>query len=187
MTFSACDGRTEVCSGSLQAYRDSDAGHNLNNLFHAAHLALANRWPNSVVISLHGMKEDSEGVKTSLIVSNGARAADVEQKTAATKFRSAVAQMIGEAGMVVSCNVPADSIYNYRPLCGYTNVQGRHVNGDDNACHGSVEVGTGRFIHMEQDWSILQRYAEGWSGIDGDRVNSIFIEGFGSVLPEIDK
>ena len=73
-SFTTCDGRTGVC-GSLEDYRDSDVGHNTGTLFHAAHLAFSEHWRNAIFISLHGMREDTDGVRTSLIISNGARSA----------------------------------------------------------------------------------------------------------------
>jgi hypothetical protein len=155
-SFTACDGTTEVCGGGAERYRDSDVGHNTTTLYHAAHVLLAQRWPSSVVLSLHGMKEHTDGVRMSVIISNGIRADDGAQQTVATKFRTALNQWIAQPGAVVSCNLPADAVYAFRKLCGYTNVQGRHVNGDADACRVSVDQGTGRFIHMEQDWSVLR-------------------------------
>ncbi len=138
-SFTACDGTTAVC-GSLQGYRDSDAGHNTNTLFHVSHLALAELWSNSVVMSLHGMMEDTDGVRTSLIISNGIHGEDGGQQTVATKLRLAVQDAFGPAGTVVSCNVPADDVFKYRKLCGYTNIQGRHVNGSVDVCRPSKGV-----------------------------------------------
>jgi hypothetical protein len=84
--LTSCDGKTAVC-GRLEGYRDSDAGHNTATLFNAAHLAFAERWKQSIVISLHGMKEDDAG-RTQMIVSNGIRGEDKEEMSAATKLRS---------------------------------------------------------------------------------------------------
>jgi hypothetical protein len=55
-SFTACDGKTPVCTGEKTQYPDSDVGHNTKTLFHSAHLALADRWKKAVVVSLHGMK-----------------------------------------------------------------------------------------------------------------------------------
>jgi hypothetical protein len=184
-TFTACDGTTEVCAGTSQAYRDSDAGHNVDTLYHAAHVLLAAHWPASVVMSLHGMKEDNEGVRTSLIISNGIRAQDSARQTPATKFRVAMTARINEPGAVVSCNLRADDIYKARRLCGYTNVQGRHVNGDDDACRGSVDQGTGRFIHLEQDWNVLRPYSQNWQRIGSYRYGRAFIRALAEVLPPV--
>jgi hypothetical protein len=182
-SFSTCDGTTEVCMGTEQSYRDSDVGHNVSTLFHTAHVLFAERWPASIVISLHGMREDTEGVRTSLIVSNGIRADDASARTPATRFRLALSNSMREPGRVVSCNLPGDAVHGFRKLCGFTNVQGRHVNGDADACHGSIDQGTGRFIHLEQDWMVLQPYAQDWPNI-GRHSNSLaFIRALAIVLP----
>jgi hypothetical protein len=92
---------------------------------------------------------------------------------------------MGEPGRVVSCNLPADEAYNYRKLCGFTNVQGRQVNGDADACRGSVDHGTGRFIHLEQDWSILRPYARAWTHIGQQPVSKGFIDALASLVPPV--
>src|SRR5262249_25151425 len=76
-SFTTCDGKTAVC-GSLEGYRDSDAGHNVSTMFNVAHRVLAERWNQSIVVSLHGMKEDETG-RTQIIVSNGVRGDDKDQ------------------------------------------------------------------------------------------------------------
>ncbi|MGE0034028.1 MAG: hypothetical protein AB7S93_00140 [Xanthobacteraceae bacterium] len=183
-SFTSCDGRTAVC-GSLEGYRDSDPAHNTGTLFHAAHLAFSERWRSAVFISLHGMKEDTKGVRTSLIISNGARGEDRDAQTVATKLRLALERPMGEPGRVVSCNLPADAAYKYRALCGFTNVQGREINGDADACRGSVDNGTGRFIHLEQDWSILRPYARARTRIDQQPSSKAFIDALAPLLPPV--
>ena len=183
-SFTACDGTTDVCGGAAERFRDSDAGHNVTTLYHAAHVLLAARWPSSVVMSLHGMKEDTDGVRTSVIISNGISADDTKQ-TVATRFRTMLGRRITQPGAVVSCNLPADAVHDFRRLCGFTNVQGRSVNGDANACRGNVDEGTGRFIHMEQDGSVLQPYAQGWRQIGRHAYNRAFISALQRVLPSV--
>jgi hypothetical protein len=183
-SFTRCDGRTTVC-GVDEAYRDSDVGHNVSALFHTAHTTLAERWENAIVLSLHGMKTDTDDIRTSLIISNGIRAPDQEQKTAATRLRLGLGSMITPPGTVVSCNVPGDEVYNYRKLCGYTNVQGRHVNGDADACRDSVDQGSGRFIHLEQDWAILRPYAQNWSRIEEHAIGQGLARMLTTILPTI--
>lgn len=183
--FTACDGRTPV-RGSLESYRDSDPGHDTGTLFHTAHLEFLARWKLAIVVSLHGMKDEGEDATTSVIISNGARADDSEKKTAATRLRLALEPAVQRPGLVVSCNLRADETYNYRKLCGQTNVQGRNVNGGSDACHGSVERGTGRFVHVEQDWKILRPYAYSWARIDQHAFSKAFIEAFAAVVPVLD-
>lgn len=182
--FTTCDGTTPVC-GSIEGYRDSDVGHNTNTLFHLAHTVLAERWNKAIVVSLHGMLDDNSGVRTSLIVSNGIRAPDSNQKTPGTKFRLGLDSLMTPPGTAVSCNWPSDAAYNHRPLCGYTNVQGRHVNGDADACRDSMDQGTDRFIHLEQDWSILRPFAQNWSRINEHQMGNAMIKVFEVVLPPI--
>ena len=181
-SFTRCDGRTDVC-GTLQSFRDSDVGHNVATLYHAAHVLFAERWRSSIVMSLHGMSEDDEGVRTSLIVSNGIRAGDPAQRTVATRLRARLTRWIMQPGAVVSCNLAADSVHDYRKLCGLTNVQGRHVNGDSNACRGDVDAGTGRFIHLEQDPAVRQPYTEKSAQIKGQRFHIALTRGLAMVLP----
>jgi hypothetical protein len=180
-SFTACSGSTAVC-GTREGYRDSDAGHNTKTLFHAAHLALSELWPGSIVVSLHGMKEDAEGMKTSAIVSSGIRADDPDGQLPATRFRIFLGQFLKEPGTIVSCNFPSDLAFSYRKLCGFTNVQGRHVNGGQNACLDSVDRGTGRFIHLEQDWGILRPYAEEWFRINQNPTNNAFVQALSDLL-----
>jgi hypothetical protein len=185
-SFTTCDGSTEVCSrGVSEGYRDSDVGHNVNTLFHTAHVVLTARWPAALVMSLHGMMDDTEGVRTSLIISNGTRADDANANTPATRLRLAVADRIRQPGAVVSCNLPADAAYDFRKLCGTTNVQGRQVNGTADACHSSMDQSTGRFIHMEQDSAVLRPYAQGWGQIGEHIFNTALIRGLKTVLAPV--
>jgi hypothetical protein len=182
-SFGACDGKTAVC-GSLEGYRDSDAGHNMATMFHVSHLAFADRWNQSIVVSLHGMREDEAG-HTRMIVSNGIRQEDKGEATAATKFRLTLGRSFDPPGTVVDCNYRPDDVFNYRKLCGYTNVQGRHVNGAADACRRSVDTGTGRFVHLEQDWNVLKPYAQNWARLDQNERAKAIANAFAGVAPVV--
>jgi hypothetical protein len=186
-SFTMCNGVTAVCSkdGGQEAFRASDAGHNTATLFHLAHVVFTEKWKNAVAISLHGMSHDRDGIVTSFIISNGIQADDAERSTPATRLRFALAQTIAKPGWVVSCNVRSDSRYDYRPLCGFTNVQGRHINGDADACRIGVTRGTGRFIHIEQDRSVLEPYFEDWARIHRYPVPLALSRALSAVLPAI--
>jgi hypothetical protein len=183
-TYTTCDGKTSVC-GSEESYRDSDVGHNLDTLFHVAHSTFTRAWPDSIVVSLHGMKEDNEGVRTSFVVSNGIKAADPFALTAATKLRNALDSLLGHPGLVVSCNVPSDDQWDYRKLCGFTNVQGRHLNGDLDACHDNMSTGTGKFIHVEQDWHVLRDFERSWVAFDADDYANAYLQALSEAVPLI--
>jgi hypothetical protein len=185
-SFTTCDGSTEVCNGVTQRYRDSDPGHNVSTLFHTAHVVFSARWPAALVMSLHGMMDDTKGVRTSLIISNGTNAADdPSANTPATRLRIAVGDYYGEPGAVVSCNLQDDERYKFRKLCGTTNVQGRQVNGEADACHRSVSQPTGRFIHMEQDWAVREPYAREWAEIGEYPYNTALIRGLKTILAPV--
>jgi hypothetical protein len=153
-------------------------------MFNAAHVAFAERWSQSIVVSLHGMKEDEAG-RTQVIISNGIRGEDKGEMTAATKLRLALTPGFSPPGAVVDCNYRPDDAFNYRKLCGYTNVQGRHVNGGAVACRQSVDSGTGRFIHLEQDWQVLRPYAQNWARLDDNERASAITKAFAGVVPSI--
>jgi hypothetical protein len=184
-SFDACDGKTPVCLATRkdEPYRDSDVSHNTQTLFQVAHVVLAERWKNAVVVSLHGMKDDDNGVHTSVIISDGtALKGDQAAAYPAMKLRLALASG-AEPGAVVSCNLADDKKYEARKLCGSTNVQGRNVNGDPDACRGNVGQATGRFIHMEQDWGVLKPYAQNWLHIGEDPRTKKLIEALNGALP----
>jgi hypothetical protein len=183
-TYSSCDGKTAVC-GTSEGYRDSDAGHNTGSLFNQAHIVFSEKWANALVVSLHGMKEDESGGGVQMIISNGAHDRDINSVAAATKLRLALASKSKSPGMIVNCNYPPDDLVNYRKLCGYTNVQGRHVNGGLDACHASVDSGTGRFIHIEQDWHVLRPYSQNWSRLYENDWPKAILQSFGAVISEI--
>jgi hypothetical protein len=115
-SFDVCDGKTPVCNDRREdePYRDSDVSHNTQTLFQVAHVVLAERWKNAVVVSLHGMKDDDNGVHTSVIISDGtALEGDQAASYPAMKLRLALASG-AEPGAVVSCNL-ADA-RNMRPV-----------------------------------------------------------------------
>jgi hypothetical protein len=53
--YDSCDGKTPVCNANREneSYRDSDVSHNTQSLFQVAHVVLAERWKEAVVVSLH--------------------------------------------------------------------------------------------------------------------------------------
>lgn len=184
MTFAGCSGTTGVCDRT-EPYRDSDVGHYIGTFFQAAHQALATRWPRSVSVSLHGMRDDTDGARTSLIVSSGAHGADPAMTLPATRLRGWLGRLQLAAGTVVSCNLPSDAQYGYRRLCGFTNVQGRLANGSADICSASAETATGRFVHLEQDWSVLQPYAEDWRNIGRYPLAVALSRGFIAATPPV--
>ena len=139
-------------------YRTSDVGHNPATLFHVAHEVLAAAWPEAVVASLHGMRR-TDG--TSIIVSDGSREKRPGDDAVGGRLRDALRAHLGEGTAVVSCNDANDDRHPCRRLCGFTNVQGRSLNGSPNACGADTDVPSGRFIHLEQTWDVLGEFERG--------------------------
>ena len=183
-SFVACDGRTRAC-GARQPYRSSDVAHNPRSLFHLAHEVMVAAWPGAVVVSLHGMRTDKTGVRTSVILSDGTRTPDPRRKSYATRLRYKLAGVFRAPGAVVSCEVRADRRYKPRRLCGTTNVQGRHVNGDRDVCKGGVARGTGRFIHMEQDRGVRRPFERAGATARGNAAVDGFLAAVAEVMPKV--
>lgn len=138
-TASACDGATAVC-GSSGAFRTSDMAHATDTIFQLAHRVLAAQFRSDIVLSLHGM--EGRGA----VVSDGTMIA-----TSSTAPVARFARMLEELlpkERVRQCNAPhADAPDD---LCGTTNVQGRSINGVEDACHEKAMRSSGRFLHLEQ-------------------------------------
>ncbi|MBT5047798.1 MAG: hypothetical protein HOM58_04790 [Rhodospirillaceae bacterium] len=183
-TYVTCDGRSRTC-GSREAYRTSDVAHSPATLFHTAHLALTEAWPQAIVLSLHGMRTDDKGIRTSVVLSNGIRRADDAGSTASSRLRTALVTALPDEGAVASCNIPGDRQYKFRRLCGTTNVQGRLVNGDEDVCRRGVTSGTGRFIHLEQDRRVRNPFADDWRDVKNHSFMQNYLNAIASVAPPI--
>jgi hypothetical protein len=51
---------------------------------------------------------------------------------------------------------------NWDRLRGFSNTQGRFINGSSNPCSVSASATSGRFIHLEQEKTKLRQDAAGW-------------------------
>ena len=64
-------------------------------------------------------------------------------------------------------------IDDWTRLIATTNVQGRLLNGSSDPCSLSASRNSGRFIHLEQEYSRLRKYQSGWQKMV-DAINNIF-------------
>lgn len=145
-----CGGMTRVCSTHLEPYRESDVAHSERSMFHAAHRALSDLYPQANIISLHGMGDDG------ISLSDGT--------TIPTSSTSATAKLLFtledafEMELVTACNQTAGAAVSEH-LCGTTNIQGRYTNGlVDDACVATATRSAGRFFHVEQSSAMRRRY-----------------------------
>ena len=62
---------------------------------------------------------------------------------------------------------------NWTRLIGFTNVQGREINGSANPCSTNADASTGRFLHVEQERTRLRNNLAGWNKM-ANAVQAIF-------------
>jgi hypothetical protein len=139
LNLAGCPGQSRICGLGLEPYRASDVAHNHQSAFHALHVALAAQHPEARVVSVHGMG------RRGAIVSDGT-GHQIDSESFVARFAFALAARVPG---VRSCN-PLVGLPLAPGLCGTTNVQGRHLNGGGESCHGPVERSSGRFLHLEQ-------------------------------------
>ncbi len=141
---SSCSGTTSVC-GDTARYRVSDQAHTERSMFHAAHIELADTFAHDWVVALHGNAGER------VHISDGTRNETSEDSGVAV-VATAMARAF-PATDVATCNAFGD-LESTRTLCGTTDVQGRHINGVDDACYESAREASGRFLHIEQPRSV---------------------------------
>ncbi|MEL6832262.1 MAG: T9SS type A sorting domain-containing protein [Bacteroidota bacterium] len=152
---SSCSGSTTVCSGGAsQAYPISDLAHHVDNVFQQTTAYLFQQIPNSYFFSLHGFTQGSNDPY--LIMSNGTRV------TPNPDYISLLADALAEEDPVLTTEA-AHLNPSWTRLIGFTNVQGRLINGSDDACEEGADQSEGRFLHIEQERTRLRNNLAGWN------------------------
>lgn len=151
-TPSGCDGRTSACEMTDRPYVVSDMAHTELSFFHRAHVALAERHTDHVVVSVHGEGGDGGSISDG---TSGATTADSRVARLQVALRAAFPGL-----PITACNAWPGAPAIEERLCGSTNVQGRHVNGVADACHDAAARASGRFIHLEQSRTLRMAPAE---------------------------
>ena len=148
---SPCSGTSSVC-GSQGAYRDSDMAHVDKTIFQWAHEIINQRFPNDLVLSIHG--KSGSGIN----LSNGTKEpTSVESPVA--QFALALSQ--GDSlddEPIRTCNEFPSGPDTTGNLCGTTNIQGRMVNYSQEPCTTGPVQASDRFIHVEQSSEIRANY-----------------------------
>lgn len=138
-----CDGVSSVCATD-EPYRESDAAHAVDGTFHAAHLAVAEAYPEDLFISVHGM--GGAGIS----ISDGTTDALASSTAPSARIARALSARFAD---VTSCNDGAGVPRTVR-LCGTTNVQGRHLNRSADACGQAASSSSEHFVHLEQSRAV---------------------------------
>ncbi len=153
-TASTCAGTTTVCSGVSEAFKVSDMAHNTNNMFQKTTEVLFNSIANSVFVQLHGFSKKS--TDPYVIMTNGT---DITPTTVdyVTMIKNELFTIDNSLTFKLG-HIDTD----WDRLRGFTNTQGRFINGSANPCNTSASETSGRFIHIEQEKSKLRQDASGW-------------------------
>lgn len=163
-TFSSCSGTSSVCSGSSAAFQISDMPHNTNNAYHKTTELLYNNIANSVFVQLHGFGKKS--TDPYVIMSNGTRDTPLGTDYA-TLLQS---QLLAEDNLLTFKVAHVD--LTWTRLIGFTNTQGRFINGENNPCSNAISTTTGRFIHLEQEKIRLRNDASVWIKVSNALANT---------------
>lgn len=152
-----CQGLDGGCGGTLSSntvcphsdagdpYRQSDVGHNTDNVFHVLHKAFNDVSRRTRFVQLHG-NGDTRLPSGGLSVSDGRSTAN--PASLATRF---VAKIQGLTTGALAASAVNDCATEANILCGYCNVQGRYTNDDTALCNGATMTQGGtRFLHLEQ-------------------------------------
>jgi hypothetical protein len=145
MSTVICDGTTVAC-GSAESFRESDAAHNPNLIFHRVHDELRTELTASVSVQLQG-QSDASGAHA--ILSDGTTFDGTSTTVHSIALRDALkTELPTWVSDFYSCNDPADS--DYTSACQTTNVQGRLTNGSTSPCGTAASSSSDRFIVLEQ-------------------------------------
>lgn len=153
-----CSGTTSVC-GKEGKYKISDAAHAKDHPFQLAHIEIMRHYPSLKVVQLHQMKNSESPYK--VVVSTGLR--QFSKENLSNKLRTLLRGELRDS-TPVSCNDPSDIEKGFRELCGHTNLQGRFLNGSDNACDEGGEFTSDKFLHVSQESRVMDNplYQEGF-------------------------
>ena len=145
-----CDGFTTACLGISIPYTISDAAHNSEMLFQAAHVALSESFGEDLVTSLHGMPDPG------ISVSNGTQMSPASDSFQVRLLHELTLALPSE--QITTCQDTPGSTADKR-WCGSENVQGRHVNGAADVCAADATVTSNRFVHIEQSRAVRDQRA----------------------------
>ncbi len=152
-SFSTCSGTTTAC-GSNDNYKMSDLAHTTTSMFQNTTEIMFSSISNSVFVQLHGFGKRS--TDPYVIMSNGTR------ETPAIDYADLIKEALIEQDNTLTFKL-AHKDQNWTRLIGFTNTQGRLINGSTDYCNISATSTSGRFIHIEQEKSKLRNNEVGWA------------------------
>lgn len=152
---STCAGTTGVCNAGVSTqFQISDMAHVEETPFHITTDSLLNKYSNTYFIQLHGFTKG--GSDPYVIMSNGT--ADTPTTDYLVDLKN---NLYAEDNALTFKLAHIDS--GWTRLVGFTNTQGRMINGSGNPCNTSASTSTGRFLHVEQEKTKLRSDETGWT------------------------
>lgn len=151
--LSSCSGTTKVCDTVSLPYRISDVAHNDSCIFQATTNALHRLDSQLVFLQLHGFSKLNSDPY--VIMSNGSRATPPDDPIAKLKVS------LYQTDTVLDFKI-AHIDKSWTRLVGFTNVQGRLINGSNDVCSSNADSSYGRFIHLEQEKVRLRQDSTKW-------------------------
>ena len=139
-----------TCSGSTDcgAHTVADGAHAVGSFFYIFSQLAGREHADTYVLQLHGFKVDAGEPEFS--VSDG-----TETNHASTYITNMFYQNLQNRMQAVVTTLPRNGnscnggIGHTDFQCGTFSVQGRDLNGSDDACHDNATTATGRFLHLE--------------------------------------
>ena len=162
---SPCDGVTTVCSGEEEAFRESDQAHAANGPLQAVTIQMLDFNSHMVFLQLHGFSR-SEG-DPHIILSNGT-AFTPSGFDWVRQVRDTFISQDDTLTFKVAHIDPA-----WERFVGFTNTQGRLINGSGDPCDANPDHSTGQFVHMEQSYDGLRDNETSWDRV-GDLIHLAF-------------
>ncbi|MCB2200992.1 hypothetical protein KQI63_16460 [bacterium] len=151
---SPCDGVTSVCSGEEEPFRESDQAHAADGPLQGATLEMLDFNPGMVFLQLHGFSRlDGD---PHIILSNGTP----YTPSGFDWVRHVRDSFIAQDDTLTFKTAHIDPAWER--FVGFTNTQGRLINGSSDACDLNPDRSTGQFIHMEQSYDGLRDNIDSW-------------------------
>lgn len=161
---SGCSGSTRVCGELIPVdYRISDLAHRTTTLFQRTTEKLFFAFGGSYFLSLHGFTMGNGDPY--VILSNGTR------QTPNPDYISTLANQLDLIDPVLTFEIAHINL-NWDRLIGFTNTQGRLINGSNNHCSSNATTTDGRFLHIEQEKTRLRNDQSGWDKMADAVINT---------------
>ncbi len=155
-SYSSCSGTTATCTGSSESYRQSDQAHNVDGTYQITTEEIITSISDAVFIQPHGFsKLESD---PDLIFSNGTNS------TPSTDHLNTLKTKLLTLDSTLTFKI-AHIDNDWTRLVGFTNTQGRKINGESSPCNTSATSSTGRFLHLEQAYSKLRNNETSWTKV----------------------